>query len=68
MIELMSQKEQILIKLVDRLSVLFVNTGAFQYNFRFCSILYNGCHYMAQKYSSFNDVAIVTIRENYCCR
>ena len=68
MIELMSQKEQILIKLVDRLSVLFVNTGTFQCNFRFYSILCNRCHDVAQKYSSFNDVAVVTIRENYYCR
>ena len=33
-------------------------------NFKYKSYLYNGCHDLMQKAMNFNDVAIVSIKEN----
>ena len=53
-------------KLIDCASVLFIIIGIFSINFRFSPKVCDGCPDMTQKSMSVNNVAIVTIGENYC--
>ena len=59
MIELIFQKELILIKQMHQKNVIFIITG-----FKYEPYLCNGCDNLIQKAMSFNDVAIVYVKGN----
>ena len=70
MIEFMSQKAYILIKLLACVSVFFFikcichYRYIFKINFRFQPKVCNGCHDMTQKSTNLNDFATVTVKGN----
>ena len=66
MTELIFQKELIQIKQVHQKSVIFAIIGIFfDKNFNYGPCLYNGCHDLIQRATSFKNVAIVSIKVNY---
>ena len=58
-IELIFQKELIIIKQMYQKNVIFVTIAILK-----ISYLSNGCHHLMQKAMSFNDVAIVYVKES----
>ena len=59
MIELIFQKDLILIKQMHQKNVIFVITSILDKGFKYESYLCNGCHDLMQKAMNFNHVAIV---------
>ena len=63
--ELTFLKELILIGQINQKNVILVIIRVFlDKNFRYEPYLCNGCHDLMQKAVSFNDVAIVSIKES----
>ena len=64
MIELIFQRELILVKQTNQENVIFAIIDTFQIKTLNEKYLCNGCHDLMQKAMNFNDVAILSIKGN----